>query len=66
LCTAKIVSERIAQKMKQAKGMRNIIAHEYGTIDDEIVFETITREIIKDTREFLNELDKNSSKKLKG
>jgi len=52
--------------MKQAKGMRNIIAHEYGTIDDEIVFETITREIIKDTREFLNELDKNSSKKLKG
>ena len=66
MCTAKIVSERIAQKMKQAKGMRNIIAHEYGTIDDEIVFETITREIIKDTREFLNELDKNSSKKLKG
>ena len=48
-----IISIELAEKLKDAKGMRNIIAHEYGRIDDSIVFESITKELIKDTDEFL-------------
>lgn len=36
-----IISEKLNGKLKDAKGMRNIIAHEYGKVDDELVFEVI-------------------------
>lgn len=49
-----LISETICRKLIEAKGMRNIIAHEYGKIDDEKVFHSITEEIIPDTRDFLN------------
>jgi len=39
----KIISAELAQKLKDAKGMRNIISHQYGTINDEIIFEAITK-----------------------
>jgi hypothetical protein len=35
------------------KGMRNILAHEYGKINDELVFEAITGEITADAEEFI-------------
>ena len=54
----KIITEKIANKLKDAKGMRNIIAHDYGSVDDEIVFESITFELIKDVNEFLREIKK--------
>ena len=38
-----IIPEKLAEKLKDAKGMRNLIAHEYGSIDDEIVFHSIKR-----------------------
>ncbi len=34
--------------------MRNIISHQYGMIDDEIVFEAITKELVQDAREFIS------------
>ena len=43
---------------ENAKGMRNLIVHEYGKIDDEIVFEAITKELIKDANKFLGEISK--------
>jgi len=49
----KIISSDLAEKLKKAKGMRNILAHEYGKIDDEIVFEAVTEELIYDAVEFL-------------
>ena len=52
----KIISEKLAEKLKDAKGMRNVIAHEYGKIDDELVFEAITEQLEKDVREFINSL----------
>ena len=47
------ISEELASKLKQAKGMRNILAHQYDKLDDEIIFEVIHNEIIKDTEIFL-------------
>lgn len=42
------ISQKLSKRLQDAKGMRNIIAHEYGKIDDEMVFESITQEIIRD------------------
>ena len=52
----KIISKDLLVKLKDAKGMRNIIAHKYGEIDNLIVFETITKELIVDINEFLTEI----------
>lgn len=54
LSEEEIINGELAKKLKDAKGMRNILAHEYGKIDDEIVFCSITEEIIKDAEEFVN------------
>lgn len=53
LAEEKIIPEELAQKLKDAKGMRNIIAHQYGSIDDRVVFESITKELGKDVRMFV-------------
>ena len=49
----KIIDNDLAAKLKNAKGMRNIISHQYGKIDDEIVFEAITEELGKDIPKFI-------------
>jgi uncharacterized protein YutE (UPF0331/DUF86 family) len=53
LATADIITPDLARRLKEAKGMRNILAHEYGVVDDEIVFHAITEELEKDAREFV-------------
>ena len=50
----KIISDNLAKKLKEAKGMRNVIAHEYGEIDDSLVFDSIKEELEKDIGEFIN------------
>lgn len=62
LAKEKLLQQNIAEKLKNAKGMRNILAHQYGDVDDEIVFNSITKEIIKDTKMFLNSIKKNYRK----
>ncbi len=52
----KIIDNNLSIRLKDAKGMRNIIAHEYGKIDDEIVFEAITKELEKDVRNFIKNI----------
>ncbi len=54
----KIIDDSIATKLKNAKGMKNIISHQYGKIDDEIVFEAINEELEKDVREFIRSVKK--------
>jgi len=49
----KIISESLAERLKGAKGMRNILAHEYGRIDNELVFHSLAEELIPDVQEFL-------------
>lgn len=56
LAAADIINPDLARRLKEAKGMRNILAHEYGVVDDELVFHAITEEIEKDAREFLKAL----------
>ena len=36
--------------------MKNIISHQYGKIDDEIIFESITEELEKDVRYFIKKV----------
>ena len=58
LLSENIISEKLTERLKDAKGMRNIIAHQYGAVDDEIVFHSITEELIRDIKEFIKELKK--------
>ena len=54
----KIISDRLKEKLREAKGMRNILAHEYGKVDDEIVFDSIKEELILDVEEFIKQIKK--------
>ncbi|MBI2559175.1 DUF86 domain-containing protein [Candidatus Woesearchaeota archaeon] len=53
----KAIDNDLAAKLKNAKGMRNIISHQYGKIDDEIVFESIAEEIARDGKKFAKEIE---------
>lgn len=53
LCENKFIDNNLAIKLQHAKGMRNIIVHEYGRINDDIVFHSITEELEKDVKEFV-------------
>jgi len=53
LCDNELISRELSEKLKDAKGMRNVIAHEYGNINDELVFESVSEEIIRDVEEFV-------------
>ena len=35
-----VVSEGMTETLRRMKGMRNLLVHEYGRIDDELIFET--------------------------
>ncbi|MFH1249029.1 MAG: DUF86 domain-containing protein [archaeon] len=48
-----IIPESLCEKLESAKGMRNIISHQYGIVDDETVFESITEELIEDVEKFI-------------
>ena len=52
----KVIDDDLAARLKNAKGMRNIISHQYGKIDDEIVFEAITEELDKDVKRFIEKI----------
>lgn len=58
LAKNKIITEEFAKRLKDAKDMRNRIVHNYITIDDNIVYHAISEEIIKDSKEFLDKIEK--------
>ena len=53
-----IIESDLAVKLKNAKGMRNIISHQYGKIADEVVYESIANELIEDSEKFIKEIEK--------
>ena len=57
LAEEKIITNHLAEKLKDAKGMRNIIAHEYGRIDNELVFHSLAEELIPDVQEFVKVIE---------
>jgi len=52
----KIISPELSKNLQDAKSMRNFIAHEYGRIDDSIVFEAVDHELERDAEEFINSI----------
>ena len=58
LSDKKIISEGLANNLKKAKGMRNFLAHQYGNVDDELVFEAIQKEIFDDINDFIDQIEK--------
>src|SRR5262245_16369484 len=38
-----VISSPLADLLRRMKGMRNILVHEYGRVDDELIFETVQR-----------------------
>jgi uncharacterized protein YutE (UPF0331/DUF86 family) len=54
----KVIDSVLSKKLQDAKGMRNIIAHEYGRIDNELVFHSLAEELIPDVHEFINSVNK--------
>jgi uncharacterized protein YutE (UPF0331/DUF86 family) len=36
-----VISIRIARTLRRMKGLRNVLVHEYGRINDQVVFDTI-------------------------
>ena len=59
LCQEQMIAEDLKSKLKDAKGMRNILAHQYGVVDDELVFHSITEELIRDVDLFLEDINRN-------
>ena len=39
----KVISSDLAGKLRLMRGFRNIIAHRYGSVDDELVFEILRK-----------------------
>ena len=53
----KMIDDNLATKLKNAKGMKNIILHQYVKINDDIVFKSISEELEKNVREFINNVE---------
>ena len=56
LAEKNIISKNLSENLKEAKGMRNIITHEYGRIDDSIIYEAVKNQLPEDTKEFLSNI----------
>lgn len=53
-----IISKELMKKLIEAKDMRNVLAHQYKTIEDEKVFESSKEELPKDIQEFISDINK--------
>ena len=42
LASASVISDEMAKTLRRMKGFRNILVHEYGRVDDRIVFEVVS------------------------
>jgi len=48
-----VIDNELYNRLKDAKGMRNFIAHQYGQINDKLVYEAITEDLEKDVKKFI-------------
>ncbi len=55
LAKEKVITKRTAQKLKEMKGVRNILVHRYPYVDDEKIFQSLTTEL-KDFDVFIGEI----------
>lgn len=54
----KIIDSNLTERMQEAKGMKNFISHQYGDVNDELVFNAITKELKNDIKNFINQIKK--------
>ena len=45
LARGKAVSEPMAETLRRMKGLRNLLVHEYGRVNDQIVFEVVSQRL---------------------
>jgi uncharacterized protein YutE (UPF0331/DUF86 family) len=45
LAARQVISAGMAERLRRMKGMRNILVHEYGRVDDALIFETISQRL---------------------
>lgn len=50
-----VLSEQMVEKLKQMKGFRNILVHRYGTVDDQLVYDSVKNKL-KDFQKFKKEV----------
>ena len=53
IASKNIISSLLGKKLKEARRMRNIVAHKYGSINNEIVFNAIKENLPQDARELI-------------
>ncbi len=49
----KIFPKKLIKKLREMKGLRNILVHRYGSVDDEIVYDSLSEEL-NDFHEFID------------
>lgn len=59
LINEKVISHELGKKLQEARRMRNIIAHKYGSINNELIFNSIKEELPKDVKTFIKVMRKN-------
>ncbi|MEK6872159.1 MAG: DUF86 domain-containing protein [Nanoarchaeota archaeon] len=57
LAREKIISQLLSEKLQDAKRMRNVIAHYYGKIDNELVYHALTEELTTDVEAFISHIN---------
>jgi len=45
LAEREVISRPMADLLRRMKGMRNILVHEYGRVDDELIFDAVTHRL---------------------
>ena len=58
-----VIDQELVAKLKAAKGMRNILVHQYGNIDDAILFQALTKELTIDSSAFIKAAKQTLDKK---
>ncbi|MBS3065475.1 DUF86 domain-containing protein [Candidatus Pacearchaeota archaeon] len=63
LADNQILPDKLSKQLIDFKGMRNILAHKYGKVDDNKVYLTLSEEIERDVREYINKVKNYSEEK---
>ena len=53
-----IIDNEMYNRLKDSKGMRNFIAHQYGQINDKMVYGAMKEELEKDIKKFIDIIQK--------
>lgn len=56
-----VISAELTQNLKHAKGMRNVVAHQYGGVNDKLVFHALKTRLVADAEKFTKECEKHAS-----